>query len=117
MLCYDIHQQLSNNHLDTYSVPPPDSFAPNFHRQPQTGLTPPNSFPYNGPPFKQYPIRVNAPRHPIAFRPPVPQGLLESIGQSVQHQDSFGVNHHHHQQSQQVYLPPPTNEIPSPPGN
>lgn len=61
--------------------------------------------------IKQYP--VNSPRHPIPFRQPVPQGLLESIGQSVQHQDTFGVQH---RPQQPVYLPPPTNEIPPPQG-
>lgn len=104
--------QLQSNSLDSYSAPPQESYAPDFHRRPPSGLTPPNSFPYNGPTFKQYPPRVNAPRHPVVFRPPVPQGLLESIGQSVQHQDTFGVKL---QQQPQVYLPPPTNEIPPPP--
>lgn len=46
----------------------------------------------------------------------MPQGLLESIGQSVQHKDQFGVKLQQQQQQQSnVYLPPPTNEIPPPP--
>lgn len=52
------------------------------------------------------------PTRPVSYRPPVPQGLIESIGQSVQHQDTFGVKP---QQQSPVYLPPPTQEIPSPP--
>lgn len=52
------------------------------------------------------------PTSPVSYRPPVPQGLIESIGQSVQHQDAFGVRL---QQQSSVYLPPPTQEIPLPP--
>lgn len=52
------------------------------------------------------------PTRPVSYRAPVPQGLIESIGQSVQHQDNFGVKL---QQQSPVYLPPPTQEIPSPP--
>lgn len=51
-----------------------------------------------------------APTSPVSYRPPVPQGLIESIGQSVQHQDTFGVKP---QQQSPVYLPPPTQEIPT----
>ncbi|XP_031626053.1 proline-rich extensin-like protein EPR1 [Contarinia nasturtii] len=104
--------ELSNNFVDSYSLPPADSFAPNFHKRPPTGLTPPNSFPY--PLSFKRPIHVSAPRHPVSFRPPVPQGLLESIGQSVQHQDQFGVKI---RPQSNVYLPPPTNEIPPPLGH
>lgn len=53
-----------------------------------------------------------APTRPVSYRPPVPQGLIESIGQSVQHQDTFGVKI---QQQSSIYLPPPTQEIPLPP--
>lgn len=153
---YSFGLQLQSNSLDSYSVPPADSFAPDFHRKPSLSFSPPsyspppsfsapsfsspnfsppNSFPYTiqshnagqhgssqhglsqhgsfG--FKQYPAHANSPRHPIPFRQPVPQGLFESIGQSVQHQDSFGVKL---RPQQTVYLPPPiTNEIPpAPPG-
>lgn len=54
----------------------------------------------------------SAPTSPVSYRPPVPQGLIESIGQSVQQQDTFGVKL---PQQSPVYLPPPTQEIPSPP--
>lgn len=62
--------------------------------------------------LKHWPSAGSAPTRPIQFRPPVPQGLIESIGQSVQHQDSFGIKL---QQQSSIYLPPPTNEIPLPP--
>lgn len=106
--------QLSNNFIqDSYSLPPADSFAPEFHKRPATGLTPPGSYPYSGSSsFKQYPIHVSAPRHPVSFRPPVPAGLLESIGQTVQHQDQFGIKF---RPQSNIYLPPPTNEVPPPP--
>lgn len=102
--------QLSNNIVDSYSLPPADSFAPDFHKRPPTDLTPPNSFPYPLS-FKQRPIHVSAPRHPVSFRPPVPQGLFESIGQAVQHQDKFGVKL---RPQSNVYLPPPTSQVPLP---
>lgn len=106
--------QLSNNFIqDSYSLPPANSFAPDFHKRPSSGLTPPGSYPYSGSSsFKQYPIHVSAPRHPVSFRPPVPAGLLESIGQSVQHQDQFGIKF---RPQSNIYLPPPTNEVPPPP--
>lgn len=62
--------------------------------------------------MKQWPISFNAPRQPIPFRAPVPTGLIESIGHSVQHQDTFGVRL---AQQSPIYLPPPTGEIPPPP--
>lgn len=115
----------SNNLLDSYSAPPADSFAPNYPRRPPVGLTPPNSFPYHqshglgnqlgsissGLKYP-LPVHLNPPRQPIRFRAPVPQGLIESIGQNVIHQDTFGVKLNH---QQSVYLPPPSNEIPPPP--
>ncbi len=54
--------------------------------------------------------QVQQPTHPVSYSPPVPQGLIESIGQSVEHQDTFGVRP---QQQSPVYLPPPTQEIPN----
>lgn len=59
----------------------------------------------------QTPIRAQQPRQPLVYRPPVPQGLLQSIGQHVQAQDQ---GHRGHIQ-QNTYLPPPTNEVPIPP--
>ncbi|XP_058977433.1 trithorax group protein osa [Musca domestica] len=55
------------------------------------------------------------PSKPVAFRPPVPQGLIETIGNTVQHLDQFGVK-----PNIQVptYIPPAANEIPQTgPGN
>ena len=63
--------------------------------------------------LKPWPQQGSAPTRPIQFRPPVPQGLIESIGQSVQHLDTFGVRPQGHQTN--VYIPPPANEIPPPP--
>lgn len=62
--------------------------------------------------LQQWSGAAQNPTRPVSYRPPVPQGLIESIGQSVQHQDAFGVKL---QQQSSVYLPPPTQEIPSPP--
>lgn len=125
-----IFQLHSNNLLDSYSAPPADTYAPGFFRRPPVGLTPPNNFPYiqshshthglgiqhgsiSGN-LKQYPsqVHLSPPRQPIRFRAPVPQGLIESIGQNVLHQDTFGVKPNH---QSPVYLPPPSNEIPPPP--
>ncbi|CAO1439470.1 unnamed protein product [Diamesa serratosioi] len=61
----------------------------------------------HGPPPPQQQIRQQ-PRHPLAYRMPVPQGLLESIGQQVQALD----NGNHIQQSGSTYLPPPTGDLP-----
>ncbi|XP_061397132.1 trithorax group protein osa-like, partial [Musca vetustissima] len=55
------------------------------------------------------------PSKPVAFRPPVPQGLIETIGNTVQHLDQFGVK-----PNIQIptYIPPAANEIPQTgPGN
>lgn len=62
--------------------------------------------------LQQWSGAAQNPTRPVEYRAPVPQGLIESIGQSVQHQDTFGVKL---QQQSAVYLPPPTQEIPSPP--
>ncbi|TDG38958.1 hypothetical protein AWZ03_014620 [Drosophila navojoa] len=48
-------------------------------------------------------------KSPVAFRPPVPTGLIESIGATVQHLDEFGVKP---QQQTPTYIPPATHEIP-----
>ncbi|KAM8718766.1 hypothetical protein ACLKA7_001473 [Drosophila subpalustris] len=57
------------------------------------------------------------PNKPVAYRPPVPTGLLESIGATVHHLDQFGVKP---PQQPSTYIPPATHEIalsgpPSPP--
>lgn len=62
--------------------------------------------------LKQWPLNLSPPRQPIPFRAPVPAGLIESIGHSVQHQDTFGIRL---PQQSPVYLPPPAGEIPPPP--
>lgn len=59
----------------------------------------------------QTPVRSQQPRQPLVYRPPVPQGLLQSIGQHVQAQD----HGHRGQLGANTYLPPPTNEVPIPP--
>lgn len=115
------HFQLQNNLLDSYSAPPGDAFASSY--RPAIGLTPPNIFSYSHglgnqnhqfPNNFRYPISVqyNPPKQPLAFRSPVPKGLIESIALSVQQQDTFGAKF---LQKSPIYLPPPTNEIPPPP--
>lgn len=66
---------------------------------------------------RQLPTTLLSPeRPPVAFRQPVPVGLLESIGHGVQLHDTFGIHLQQQQQhSQSIYIPPPTNEIPPPP--
>lgn len=61
--------------------------------------------------MRNLPVNYNPPRHPVSYRAPVPQGLIESIGHSVQHADTFGVKL---QQQSSVYLPPGAGEIPRP---
>lgn len=49
------------------------------------------------------------PQQPLAFRPPVPSGLIENAGASIEHSNSFGIN----QQSQlNTYVSPHINEYP-----
>ncbi|KAJ6635326.1 hypothetical protein Bhyg_13911 [Pseudolycoriella hygida] len=107
--------ELTDNHLGT-SYPGPTA----------SGLVSPSGV-YGVPPGGQYSglaiqhgsvsgnlqqFSGSAPTRPVSYRPPVPQGLIESIGLSVQHQDTFGIKL---PQQSPVYLPPPTQEIPSPP--
>ncbi|CAO1441530.1 unnamed protein product, partial [Diamesa tonsa] len=61
----------------------------------------------HGPSQPQQQIRQQ-PRYPVAYRQPVPQGLLESIGQQVQALDSGNQI----QQSVATYLPPATSDLP-----
>lgn len=60
---------------------------------------------------QQQPIRAQQPRQPLVYRQPVPQGLLQSIGQHVQAQDQG----HRGQIGANTYLPPPASELPIPP--
>ncbi|GAB0100324.1 hypothetical protein DMENIID0001_163490 [Sergentomyia squamirostris] len=119
----------SHGHQISSSYGPPSfSFPKPVYKGPHVGLTPPSGV-YGVPPggsyaglaiqhgtqsgnLKPWPVPGSAPKRPIPFRPPVPQGLLESIGHSVQHLDNFGVKQHHGGGG--VYLPPPS-EIPPPP--
>ncbi|XP_055846885.1 neurogenic protein mastermind [Episyrphus balteatus] len=54
---------------------------------------------------------LTPPSNPVTYRPPVPQGLLESIGATVQHLDQFGVKPPN---QPATYIPPPPKEIAEP---
>ncbi|XP_016995282.2 uncharacterized protein [Drosophila takahashii] len=97
--------------------PPPPQFAAltsshsnshSSHSQSQSNVNiqygPPSGNPQ---PFPQH--GAGQPNKPVAYRPPVPAGLLESIGATVQHLDQFGVKP---QQQPATYIPPAANEIP-----
>lgn len=60
----------------------------------------------NPQPFPQH--GAGQPNTPVAYRPPVPAGLLESIGATVQHLDQFGVKP---PQQPATYIPPAAHEI------
>jgi hypothetical protein len=60
--------------------------------------------------FQAAGLRV-PPRQPLVYRQPVPQGLIQSIGQQVIAQDNGQRGH----AQVNTYLPPPTNELPIPP--
>ncbi|KAL7019601.1 hypothetical protein ACKWTF_011177 [Chironomus riparius] len=60
--------------------------------------------------IQQTPVR---PIRPLIHRQPVPQGLIQSIGQNVKVQDALGSSHG--LSGGKTYLPPPTNEVPIPP--
>ncbi|XP_049287402.1 uncharacterized protein LOC125765916 [Anopheles funestus] len=128
---YEVH---SNFISDSYGAPPADSFLPGKYKPsfvkplppppppPQKLHFPPA--PHYGPPMrhpglgishgsvsgnlKPWPVSGSPPRHPIAYRPPVPQGLIESIGHAVEHQENFGTKPSY---SGDVYLPPPTRDV------
>lgn len=53
-------------------------------------------------------LPVAPPNTPVAFRPPVPKGLIENIGATVEHLDKYGVK-----PAIQIptYIPPATTEI------
>uniref|UniRef100_A0A182IMY2 Uncharacterized protein n=1 Tax=Anopheles atroparvus TaxID=41427 RepID=A0A182IMY2_ANOAO len=128
---YEVH---SNFISDSYGAPPADSFLPGSYKpsfsKPLAPPPPPPPqklhFPpaqHYGPPqrhaglgishgsvsgnLKPWPVAGSPPRHPIAYRPPVPQGLIESIGHAVEHQENFGTKPAY---SGDVYLPPPTRD-------
>lgn len=133
--------QLTNNYVsDSYSAPPIDSYAPGQYKpsfnQPQKPLIPPSGI-YGVPPggsyngglaiqhgsvsgnLKPWPVAGTPPRQPLTYREPVPQGLLESIGHTVEQLDAGGYQNQHNQQQYHggVYLPPPSNEVALPVGN
>ncbi|KAH8301562.1 hypothetical protein KR059_005785, partial [Drosophila kikkawai] len=96
--------------------PPPPQFAAltssshgsHSHSQSQSNVNiqygpPPSGNPQ---PFPQH--GAGQPNKPVAYRPPVPVGLLESIGATVQHLDQFGVKP---PQQPATYIPPAANEI------
>uniref|UniRef100_A0A1B0CH24 Putative mucin 91c isoform a n=1 Tax=Lutzomyia longipalpis TaxID=7200 RepID=A0A1B0CH24_LUTLO len=116
--------------ISTSYGPPAFSFPKQSYKLPPAGLMPPSGV-YGVPPggtyaglaiqhgtvsgnLKPWPVPGSAPKRPIPFRAPVPQGLLESIGHNVQHLDNFGVKPHHGGHGGGVYLPPPS-ELPAPP--
>ncbi|XP_053670684.1 uncharacterized protein LOC128721008 [Anopheles nili] len=94
--------------------PPPPSPAQKLQFQPASQYGPPIRHPglsishgsVSGN-LKPWPVSGSPPRHPIAYRPPVPQGLIESIGHAVEHQETFGTKSTY---SGDVYLPPPTHD-------
>lgn len=68
-----------------------------------------------GPPLNA--LKINPPKHPVIFREPVPQGLIESIGQHTAHKDAHGVIESTHASSFSsgpTYIPPPIPDITKP---
>lgn len=59
--------------------------------------------------LKPWPVSGTPPNRPIINRPPVPNGLLESIGHQVKHFESFHGGKFN--QNQNTYLPPPPPQI------
>lgn len=116
--------------LNTYGAPPLESlshghYSSSIRQHGAKGLIPPSGV-YGVPPGSQYgaPPRPppsnlplpygsltggghtggNTPRHPIKFREPVPEGLIQQIGHNTHHKDSHGSDHSVHGPA---YLPPP----------
>lgn len=116
--------------LDSYGAPPLESlsnghYSSSIRQQGAKGLVPPSGV-YGVPPGSQYgapprPPSANlplpygsltggghtggiTPRHPIKFREPVPQGLIQQIGHNTHHKDTHGNDHASHGPT---YLPPP----------
>ncbi|KAH8267120.1 hypothetical protein KR018_008334, partial [Drosophila ironensis] len=96
--------------------PPPPQFAAltsNSHSQSHSHSHSNVNIQYGPPPsgnpqpFPQH--GAGQPNKPVVYRPPVPAGLLESIGATVQHLDQFGVKP---AQQPATYIPPAASEIP-----
>ncbi|KAF2884987.1 hypothetical protein ILUMI_21208 [Ignelater luminosus] len=58
-------------------------------------------------------LNVNTPKHPVAFREPVPSGLIESIGHSVIQKDAQGIieGAHSNNFAGSAYVPPPVPDV------
>ncbi|KAM3955641.1 uncharacterized protein ACR2FA_010440 [Aphomia sociella] len=123
--------------IDTYTAPPLDSlsngpYPASIRQHGAKGLVPPSGV-YGVPPGSQYgaPPRPppaslplpygsysggghsihtggSAPRHPIKFREPVPEGLIQQVGQVTHHKDTHGIDHF---KQGPTYLPPPIRDI------
>lgn len=81
-----------------YGVPPSGSYGTPLP-QLSTNYRPPE-------------LNLNQPKHPVVFREPVPQGLIESIGNSVAQKDAHGIieniqNNYAHS----AYVPPPVPDV------
>ncbi|XP_037938001.1 protein pygopus isoform X2 [Teleopsis dalmanni] len=99
-----------------YGPPPPSSPAAFVHHHHGAAQSAGIHYGQQSGSVHTFPAHGGAPpSKPVAFRPPVPQGLLESIGATVQHLDQFGVKP---AEQPQTYIPPAANEIASSgPGN
>ncbi|XP_001809624.1 uncharacterized protein LOC100142093 [Tribolium castaneum] len=68
-----------------------------------------------GPPLNA--LKINPPKHPVIFREPVPQGLIQSIGQHTAHKDAHGIIESTHSSSFSsgpTYIPPPIPDVTKP---
>ncbi|XP_063836373.1 atrophin-1-like isoform X1 [Ostrinia nubilalis] len=122
---------------DSYGAPPLESlsngpYPPSLRQQGAKGLIPPSGI-YGVPPGGHYGVPPrhppshlpiphgtfsggghsihtggHNPRHPIKFRDSVPEGLLQTIGQTTHQKDFLGVNH---LQQGPAYLPPPIRDV------
>lgn len=97
-----------------YGVPPPPPPHNIFRGPPQSHLsisygTPSGSYHSGGSFHGSNGFRGGPPKHPIAFREPVPQGLIQNIGHSVAQKDALGIDDHVNVPPQ--YLPPPVPEF------
>lgn len=122
---------------DTYGAPPLDSlsgghYPASFRQQGAKGLIPPSGI-YGVPLGSQYgappkpppshlPIPYGSfsggghsihtgghtPRQPIKFREPVPEGLIQHVGQTTHGKDHHGIDHLTHGPA---YLPPPIRDV------
>ncbi|XP_036344608.1 trithorax group protein osa-like, partial [Rhagoletis pomonella] len=100
---------------DNYGPPPPQASGGRFVQEQHSSSSSSSSSHVGLQYGSQSGNVLNVPTHgasqpsrPVAFRPPVPQGLLESIGATVQHLDQFGVKP---PTQSPTYIPPAANEI------